>query len=192
MIKVKSDDKALIIDILTRSFDENQSVNYIVKQDKKRTKRIRSLMDYSFEMCYQFGEVLLSDDRKACALILYPHLKTITLKSIWLDIKLTIQAIGLRNVIKALKREEKIKAKQSKIDMAYLWFIGVDLSCQHKGIGSKLIQQVIQYANDKNLPIYLETSTLKNIPWYQQFGFQIYDELNLGYTLYFLKRNRDK
>jgi len=192
MIKVKSDDKKLIIDILSRSFDDNQSVNYIVKQDEKRIRRIRSLMDYSFEMCYQFGEVLLSDDRKACALILYPHQKTTTLKSICLDIKLTIRAIGLRNIIKALKREEKIKAKQSKIDMAYLWFIGVDPLYQHKGIGSNLIQQVIQHANDKNLSIYLETSTLKNIPWYERFGFQIYDELDLGYTLFFLKRNRDK
>ncbi|HWY37596.1 MAG TPA: GNAT family N-acetyltransferase [Bacteroidia bacterium] len=192
MIKVKSDDKTLIIDILSRSFDDNQSVNYIVKQDEKRIRRIRSLMDYSFEMCYQFGEVLLSDDRKACALILYPHLKTITLKSIWLDIKLTIQAIGLGGIKKALKREKKIKAKQPNKDMAYLWFVGVDPFYQNKGIGSNLIRMIIQYVNDKNLPIYLETSTLKNIPWYERFGFQVYDELNLGYPLYFLKRNRDK
>lgn len=57
-------DKSLISDILTNSFDSNQSVNYIVKQDGKRFKRIRALMDYSFEVCYLFGDVFLSDDRK--------------------------------------------------------------------------------------------------------------------------------
>lgn len=35
MIKANYNDKNLIINILTKSFDSNQSVNYIVKQDKK-------------------------------------------------------------------------------------------------------------------------------------------------------------
>lgn len=34
MRKATYNEKSLIIDILTRSFDKNQSVNYIVKQDK--------------------------------------------------------------------------------------------------------------------------------------------------------------
>ena len=36
-------DKSLIIDILTKSFDTNQSVNYIAKQDEKRLKRISEI-----------------------------------------------------------------------------------------------------------------------------------------------------
>ena len=62
MIKAAYSDKNLVVDILTDSFETNQSVNYIVKQDKKRVNRIRSLMDYSFEVCYSFGEVFLSDN----------------------------------------------------------------------------------------------------------------------------------
>lgn len=38
MIKAVYTDKALIVDILTKSFDTNQSVNYIVKQDENRLK----------------------------------------------------------------------------------------------------------------------------------------------------------
>jgi len=75
MKKAEYNDKDLIVDILTKSFETNQSVNYIVKQDSKRLSRIRSLMDYSFEVCHSFGDVFLSDDNKACALVLYPDKK---------------------------------------------------------------------------------------------------------------------
>lgn len=188
MIKVNREDKLLILDILSLSFDDNQSVNYIILQDEKRRARIRALMDYSFEVCYRFGDVWLSDDRKACALVLYPHLKRTTLISIWLDAQLIFKAIGIANISKALEREAMIKKRQPKEKMAYLWFIGVEPTEQHKGIGSWLLQQIFVEANEKGLPVFLETSTQINLPWYERFGFEIYDRLFLGYMLYFLKR----
>ena len=185
-------DKNLVIDILTKSFDTNQSVNYIAKQDGKRLKRIRALMDYSFEVCYMFGDVFLSDDRKACALILYPDKKKTTLKSILLDIKLIFSCIGVENIKKALVRESKIKQLQPKTTMYYLWFIGVDPEYQNEGIGSVLLDEIINDSKNKQRPIYLETSILKNLPWYKKYGFQIYNELELSYKLFFLKREFDK
>ena len=61
MIQAQHADKALVIDILCKSFDQNKSVNYIVKQDSRRKQRIRILMNYSFEVCYRFGNVYLSE-----------------------------------------------------------------------------------------------------------------------------------
>ncbi len=90
MRKAELSDKDLIVDILTRSFETNQSVNYIVKQDKQRLDRIAVLMDYSFEVCYMYGDVFLSDDKKACALVTYPDKKKTTLKSVLLDVKLIL------------------------------------------------------------------------------------------------------
>jgi ribosomal protein S18 acetylase RimI-like enzyme len=192
MIKAGAVDKTTVINVLSSSFEDNQSVNFIVSQDEKRTRRIRALMDYSYEICSLFGEVWLSDDKNACALILYPHQKRTTLKSIWLDIRLIVQAIGLSGINKALKREAKVKNLQPKEKMTYLWFIGVDPKFQHKGIGNKMIKEIITCSNQKDLPIYLETSTLRNIPWYESLGFYTYNKLELGYTLFFLKRVPDK
>lgn len=188
MIKAAYNDKNRVVDILTNSFETNQSVNYIVKQDKKRVKRIRSLMDYSFEVCYSYGEVFLSDDKKACALILFPDKKKTTLRSILLDLKLILSCVGLSNIRKTLTRESKIKAIQSKELMYYLWFIGVDPKHQNSGIGTELLEDVIKDSNLMERPIYLETSTLKNLPWYKKYGFDIYNELDLSYKLFFLKK----
>lgn len=186
MNKAIAADKNLIVEILSESFDKNPSVNYIVRQDKKHRKRIKALMSYSFDVCSLFGDVWLTDDRKACALVLYPDQKRTTFKSIFLDIKLIYNAITFTSISKALNRESQIKKKQLQVSMMYLWFIGVNPLYQSGGMGSKLLKQVLEEAKRMNRPVFLETSVLKNIEWYERFGFHIYDSLDLDYTLYFL------
>jgi len=188
MIKVGHEKKDLVVCILIESFKSNLSVNYIAGDSHGKSKRIRALMEYSFEICQLFGDVYISDDGYGCALILYPDRKKTTLKSIMLDISLLFRCIGILNIGKAMSREQNIKKIQPKEPMIYLWFLGVNPSSQHLGIGSKLLQEVIFDSERRKLPIYLETSTLKNLPWYKQFGFQIYDQLEFTYSLYFLKR----
>jgi ribosomal protein S18 acetylase RimI-like enzyme len=191
MIKAGRNDKPLVIDILSNSFEDNQSVNYIVKQDSKRKERIRALMDYSFEICYMFGVVYLTNDRKGCALVLYPDKKKFSLLSTWLDIKLVLNAIGITRAGKAMSREGAIKSNYPKEPMYYLWFLGVLNADQNKGVGTQLLKEIIQDSQSQQRPIYLETSTLKNIPWYEKNAFKIYNELDFGYKLYMLKRDKE-
>lgn len=47
-----------------------------------KAKKIRALMEYSFDTCMLFGEVFLSKYNKACALVMFPYLKKDNLKSI--------------------------------------------------------------------------------------------------------------
>src|ERR1700743_585011 len=103
MIKATPSDKEFIVNILTDSFSQNQSINFIIKQDEKRIERVKAIMDYSFEICFLFGEVYLSDDKKGCALILNPDKKKTTLQSIYLDSKLVIKCLGLKNIFKAMR-----------------------------------------------------------------------------------------
>lgn len=189
MIRAGHNDRTLVADILTKSFDANQSVNYLVKQDAKRVERVRALMEYSFDVCRKFGEVYLSEDKKACALILYPDQKRTSLQSIGLDVKLILRSIGITNISKALQREAKIKKIQPKQAMTYLWFIGVYPEYQNLGLGTNLLKNIIEESRQKNRPLFLETSTLKNIPWYTKFGFKVYSELDLSYKLFFLKKD---
>ncbi len=191
MKRAKNNDKNVVVDILSKSFDTNQSVNYIVKQDSKRFQRVRALMDYSFEVCYLFGDVFLSDDKKACALVTYPDKKKTTLKSMLLDAKLIISCVGVGNIKKTLHREAMIKKLQPNEPMYYLWFIGVEPKYQNEGIGGSLLEDIIKDSNQKKRDIFLETSTLENIPFYKKFGFQVYNELELSYKLFFLKREHE-
>ncbi|MGC4101843.1 GNAT family N-acetyltransferase [Ferruginibacter sp.] len=183
MIKATAKDKAFIINLLAACFADNKSVNYIMAPNGNKQQRIKSLMDYSFEVCHRFGEVFLNDERTACALILYLDKKKNDFATLSKDIKLVLTYIGIGNINKAIKREAAVNALYPHKNIFYLWYIAVDTTQQQKGIGTAFLQEIMQYANTLNKDIYLETSTAQNIDWYTKMGFELYKELDLTYTL---------
>ncbi len=51
------------------------------------------------------------------------------------------------------------------------------------------MNDIIRIADEKEMPIYLETSVDKNILWYKKVGFTIFAEIELTYKLFLLKRD---
>ena len=191
MITATKKDKQIIINILMLAFEQNASVNYIVGTGIDRLARITYLMDYAFEICYRFGKALISEDRNACALVLFPDQKKFNLTTVWLDLLLTAKVVGFGGINKVLKREKMIKCQHPAGNFFYIWFIGVRPAHQSEGIGSKLLTEVLAMAAELARPVYLETSTLINIPWYEKFGFEVFHKLDLGYQLFFLRKQRN-
>lgn len=188
MIEATYSDRKAAVELLTQSFDSNKSVEYVIKGGPKRQAQIRALMEYAFDRCMLFGEVYVSDDKKACALVLLPHRKKTTLKSIELEIKFLFFCSSIKKLSKILKREEAIKNSHTEKKYAHLWFLGVTPKEQGKGFGSKLLNELTDYYCKRALPVYLETSTLTNLPWYRKHGFAIIKELSIDYSLFVLKK----
>lgn len=189
MYKAEYSDKNIVVDILTRSNDANPGANLIIKQDRKRLLRLSKLMAHIFEVCYQFGEIFLSKDKKACALILYPEKRKGSVKSVLLDIKLVFQCIDIRNIFKILSSEKARKKTRPESQISYLWIIGVDPKYQRKGIGSSLMESVTKHSFSKGRPIYFEAMIPRNVLWYKKLGFTLYHEEYLLKKVSFFKKN---
>ncbi len=188
MRKANKADKAVVTGLLSRSFADNLSFQFMTGDGPEKVKKLQALMGYAFEVCTSFWEVLLSEDSKACALLVYPEKKKTNLRSLMLDLDLIWNCVGLKNVFKVMKREAAVHALHEAGHKVYVWFIGVDPAHQRKGIGSKVLLEVIKSAELQERDLILETSTLKNIPWYKDFGFQTYATVDLGYKLFFMRR----
>jgi len=188
MISAAYTDKAVVVEILSNSFDSNKSVNFVVKQDAKRKERIRFLMDYSFEVCWMFGNVYLSEDKKACALVMLPENKRSTIKSWCLDVQLAFRSFGIERINKIKAREKRIKALYPQEPTCYLWFLGVAPELHRKGIGKKLLQEIIAEAEISGRPLCLETSVASNVEWYEKYGFRVYATVDVGYPLFMMRR----
>lgn len=176
-----------IINILTHAFADNKSVNYVIRQDQHRMERIRRLMQYAVDTCHDFGKVWLSEDQKACALVLLPDSKRATTKAIKRDFRLATAATGLMNVRKTWTREARIKAKHPETPYCHLWFMAVETGSQGQGLGSNLLKFLVDLYQLQQRPIYLETSTERNLPWYKKSGFEVYDQLDFTFPLYLLR-----
>nr|WP_298935501.1 GNAT family N-acetyltransferase [uncultured Dyadobacter sp.] len=187
MKNASQSDKELVISILSKAFKTNKSVEYILKDTSDA--RLRALMEYSFDTCMASGKVMLSDDRQACALISYPDQKKSTLKSTIADIKLILNGVGIGNISKVLDREKKIAANYPKKEIYYLWYIGVLPESQGRGLGGRLLSEIIDDAKSMERPIYLETSTTENLRFYERYGLKVYGHIDFIYRLFLIRND---
>ncbi|WP_126244013.1 GNAT family N-acetyltransferase [Chitinophaga rhizosphaerae] len=179
-------DKALVTNILTRSFAQNRSVLAAVRRHGDTERNIRGLMEYAFDLCIRHGDVLLSDDGNGCALVLYPDRKPENLLTRWLDLKLVLRSIGWKNLPNVTARRKLVQSVRPEVPMAYLWFIGVNPDTRRRCAGRHLLNGVLELAAAANRPVYLETSVPENVSWYNKAGFRTYAVTDVGYTLYYL------
>lgn len=180
------EDKDQVVDILTSSFIDvliPNSINFVVKNDSRRTERLKSLMEFQFDIGFDLGYIFISDDSKGC--IIFINKWKLNIRRIILEIKLLFNVIGIENVFQVLKREKIIKSYHPKGEFIHLWLMGVKPEAQGTGIGSKLLQETLNFYKGKL--IYLETTTPENLKFYKKNGFNIFhNTFELDYPLYFL------
>jgi ribosomal protein S18 acetylase RimI-like enzyme len=73
----------------------------------------------------------------------------------------------------------------------YLPLLGVDEELQGRGIGSALIQPILDRADHDALPCYVETPQPRNVPFYERHGFRVLREIKhraSGITLWTFRR----
>src|SRR5436189_3329430 len=67
--------KGLVVNILSPSFDQNESFNSIVKRDKNHKARIVKVVKYFSDARFDAGAIFSSDDDTAFAIMNFPNLK---------------------------------------------------------------------------------------------------------------------
>lgn len=192
MIKADKIHKQRVIDILSECFETNKTVNYIVKQDEKKKERIRFLMEYSFDMCLEAGQILMTDDMLGAIVCSNSTGKLPILEEAFQTAKFVWKVSGIDGIGRVLKRETYLNSYHPQDEeYMYIWFIGVDRAAQGKGVGSAMIEELIGESNLSGKTIYLETSSERHLHFYKKHGFNVYhtaEEEVFGYKLYFLRR----
>ena len=68
--------------------------------------------------------------------------------------------------------------------------LAVDPRSQRKGAGRALLGHVLSEADEREVPVYLDTAKPENLPYYRSFGFELTGEGDLprGATIWYLLR----
>lgn len=193
MKKATKADKPIVVDILVSAFKpltDDNSINLVVKQDAKRTKRMQILMEYLFDKAYLFGEVYLSDNEKACILMKFPHKEKITMKTIGMDIRLALKCIGIERIFSVLKRQRMVQKYYPREPHIRPMIMGVRADHDGSGAAARLMLQIRNRYQDTTLPVIIDTSSKDNVLLFQKFGFKLIDEQGtVGFPMYFLRLN---
>jgi ribosomal protein S18 acetylase RimI-like enzyme len=73
--------------------------------------------------------------------------------------------------------EEFRRVRMKGKEYLYLLILGVDPKHQGKGIAGGLMDSMIEEADTKQIPIYLETATQRNVNMYERRGFRVIQEI---------------
>jgi len=194
VIRATRKDRNLVIDILVEAFgplDEDSSINFVVKQDDKRMKRMHVLMGYLFDKAIRTGEVFLSDNRASCLLITFPHTDKFSIAKMLSNLKLAFHCIGIERVAKVLKRQKIIQRNYPK--GAYIRPMIFAVKNEYKGTvtSAKLLMQVFKDFRNNELPIIVDTASEEHVRLYQKFGLKVFNkEEGLGFPIYLLRMNQ--
>jgi len=192
MRKATKADKAKVIDIISESFDTNPSVNWAIKQDRKRLRRLKVLAEYTFNTVYRRGGIYLSSDEEGVILFYKENAYSEGLADYIDQAKMALFAVGLSRVPQILKSEAyKKKIRPNDGEFIYCWFYGVKEQARGRGAAKELKRFIEQVADEQQLPIYLETSVYKNTVAYKRYGYTTYHEWNMkgaNKTLWFMRR----
>ena len=62
----------------------------------------------------------------------------------------------------------------------YLFVLGAASSQQSKGLGSSMMREVLDRCDRQALGAYLESSNIRNVPFYERHGFRVLTEVHAG------------
>lgn len=139
-------------------------------------KRLTSVFDSVFKFAISKNTTIhCSADEKSVAI--WFHDDGWKDKSDQLGVLLSLMKLYRWNIFKFLKISDCMVKNHPKEPHLYLYFIGTHDNYKGKGMGSSVICKMLQRCDQEGLPVYLESSSKMNIPFYERHGFVVKHQL---------------
>ncbi|MFM7063321.1 MAG: GNAT family N-acetyltransferase [Actinomycetes bacterium] len=90
------------------------------------------------------------------------------------------RAVGLRHVPRGLRAVQAMEHGHPREEHWYLEILGVHPDQQGRGLGSALMQPVLDQCRTEGLPAYLESSTDRSALLYRRHGFEELERFPMG------------
>ena len=74
---------------------------------------------------------------------------------------------------------ELMEARHPHDPHLYLWFVGVHPIRQGQGLGGRLLESRLTWADQHAIPAYLEATSVRNRMLYERHGFEVTGELSI-------------
>jgi ribosomal protein S18 acetylase RimI-like enzyme len=163
----------MVTDIITRAFAEDPLLNWIAMQDCRRMQRISRLVKTTVELSMPVGESFIEGNGNGCALWVKPSAPAL---SLWQ----TLRVVGMLGMVAGWKRLSEMTEFYRQFECLappepafHLFYLAVLPEARGQGIGSALLQPVLQRCDAEGIPAYLENSNSRNLPLYERNGFKV-------------------
>jgi ribosomal protein S18 acetylase RimI-like enzyme len=173
------EDRDIVVDALTRAFDQDPVANYLLRKDARRERAFRTFFDVAFRrLTLPLGETWIASGGEGAALWTPPNGWS-TLRA-WPNLFGLCRAVGFARVPHVVKVTNLVQREHPREPHWYLFVIGVVPEAVGRGVGSELLRAVLSRCDEQKEPAYLEASTMGGVRLYERHGFRVLKEVQLG------------
>jgi GNAT superfamily N-acetyltransferase len=176
--KATQDEVPVMVGALARAFYDDPVFKWLFPDDDKRLGQSQRYFEGRARILLRQGETYTADGGLASAMWARPgewHDPPIEILRQFMTL---VPALGLR-MPRSLAGLRAIEEAHPKAPHWYLSVLGTDPERQGRGLGSALLQPVLEECDRMEIPAYLETGTERNVEFYARHGFKVTQRIDL-------------
>ena len=170
--------------LLAAAFFDYPMFAFYFPNPSKRSRILPWYLRNVLRCALHYGEILTTLDMGGVLFALPPGHTSLTL---WEYARhgflFTPLVLGLRRYRRSMACENFVDRVHKELMgsrlHSYLWGVAVDPKHQGEGIGSALLGAYLRQVDYQQVPIYLETHDVRNVGYYQMYGFELVLETSI-------------
>jgi len=176
-------DRAKLADSLASAFAEDPLFNWMAGSPPNQdlTPKLRIIFDTFLKLDLERSEHLVFTDEDGIGVALWkaPNKWKMSTGDMFRALPAMLRALGARapRMVGAFNAIEKVHPKEEHY---YLEVLGTRQDMQSKGVGSAVMRDMLDRCDTEGMPAYLESSNLRNVPFYARHGFKTTGEIAVG------------
>jgi ribosomal protein S18 acetylase RimI-like enzyme len=179
VVSAAVDDRDAVAAALSEAFYDDPVMSWIMRDDASRHRRLRGLFSVLLRGHYlPLGTVWTTPGYAGAALWAPPGRAIIPGPTVLRHSPFLVRALGA-STLRALRALSHVEEQHPEEPHWYLGVLGTRPELQGKGIGSALLEPVLERCDDEGVPAYLESSKHSNIAFYERHGFTVTGEIPL-------------
>ena len=177
--KASSADITPLAEALARAFFDDPVMSFIRPRERGRLRRIRVLFELQLRRVHlPHEECYTTADLAAGALWAPPDRWRMPVAAVLHSLPRVVPLLGRRFPV-ALRAINAVERVHPRAPHWYLAVLGTEPAQQGQGIGTALLQPVLERCDREGLPAYLESSKESNLAFYGRHGFEVTGKIAL-------------
>jgi len=167
-----------VLEVLGRAFFDDPVSAYLFPDERRRRAGFAGFAGLAIDSFGAGAHVLTNDSVQGAAIWQRPSPKSAGLLQ---QIRMALRMAWLirSGFSRAIRLGDFMGKHHLHQPHYYLAALGTDPVFQGRGIGSALMQPVLDLCDKERHPAYLESSKQANIPFYNKHGFEVIEELQI-------------
>ncbi|MFK7894384.1 MAG: GNAT family N-acetyltransferase [Myxococcota bacterium] len=169
-----------VLEVLGRAFFDDPIAMFVYPKDASRSARYGQFMGLAMDAFEGEGMVLVNDAVESAAIWQAP-IEDKRKAGFFKQLRLMTRLLQLTRggFFRAARLADVMGKHHLEEPHWYLAVLGTDPDAQGQGLGSAVMQPILDRCDRTRMPAYLESSKESNLPFYQKHGFEVIEELQI-------------